>query len=80
MGKVDQLQKQISKSIACLPHYFDIIYAVRQQFFLISENCVFLLLIPFQKLGTLITRHYVSPILIGVAKKAHTIQIFGGVK
>ena len=52
---LDQFQKQISKSTACLLQYIDIIHAVRQELFLISEYFVFLLLVPVQKLGSLIT-------------------------
>jgi hypothetical protein len=42
-------------STASVPQYIDIIHAVLQELFLISENFVFLLLLPVQKLASLIT-------------------------
>jgi len=50
----NQFQKQIPKCAACLPQYIDIISAVGQELLLIAENFVFLLLVPFQKSGSLI--------------------------
>jgi hypothetical protein len=50
----DQLQKQIPKRTTRLHQYIDIVHAVGQGLLLIAENFVFLLLIPFQKLGSLI--------------------------
>ena len=63
-----------------MPQYINIIQAISQEFFLITENFVFLLLIPVQKLGTLITRHKVRPTVLGFGVRAHIIQILGCVE
>jgi hypothetical protein len=77
---LDQIQKQISKSTACLPQYVHIIQAVGQKLFLITEKFVFLLLIPFRKLGLLLPRLIVYLIVFGVGIRAHIIQIFAVLK
>jgi hypothetical protein len=77
---LDQFQKQISKRTACLPQYVHIIEAVGQQLFLITKKFVFLLLIPFRKLGSLLPRHIVYPIVFGVGIRAHIIQILCRIK
>ena len=55
LGLLSQLQKKISKCATCLPQYIKIIHGVNQQLLLIAEHFVFLLLVPFQKLGSLIS-------------------------
>jgi len=50
----EKFQKKIPKRTARLPQYIDIVHAEGQELMLIAENFVFLLLIPFQKLGSLI--------------------------
>jgi hypothetical protein len=50
---LDQIQKQIFKRAACLPQYIDV-HAVGLEFFLITQRFPFLLLVPIQKLGSLI--------------------------
>ena len=59
------LKKQISKSTACLPQCIGVIHVVDQQFFLIVEKFVFLLPIPYQKLGSFIALHKVCPYYLG---------------
>ena len=54
---LDQIQKEIPKSTACLPMYIDDVHAVGHQFLRIVENSVFNPLIPARKLGSFITRH-----------------------
>jgi hypothetical protein len=60
--------------------YIDIIHAVNQELFLIMEIFVFLLLVPFQKLGSLITRHIFRPKVLGFGIRNPIIQILGRVK
>jgi hypothetical protein len=77
---LDQLQKQISKSTARLPQYVHIIQAVGQKLFLITEKFVFLLLIPFRKLGSLLPKHIVYSLVFGVGIRAQIIQILFRIK
>jgi len=75
----DQFQKQIPKR-TCLPQYIDIVHAGGQELLLIAETFIFLLLIPFQKLGLLIASHLVCPTERGFGIRTHIVQIVGRVK
>ena len=74
---LDQFQRQIPKSRACLPQYIYLVHAVNQQFFPIVKILVFYPRITGRKLSSVITRHKVSPIALGFGMRGHIIQIIG---
>jgi hypothetical protein len=69
-----KFQKQISKSVAFLPQYVNIIEAVGQQLVLITVVCLFA---PrtISNIGSLINRHIVYPIVLMFRINAHIIEI-----
>jgi len=57
-----------------------VVHAVGQELLFIAETFIYLLLIPFQKLGLLIATHVVCPTERGFGIRTHIVQIVGPVK